>query len=137
MIADLKRIYLFLVREVLAGVPQDRMFEAENQQFMASLADVAIETYTAESVVLRVLKGGAAGGDGGFYDDLAAIYLARAADRTRQEAAEILGALHDGDALAERLERVQGWLPLPSGLIETRSRVAGVVLENEGLPASS
>ncbi len=105
---------------------------------MASLADVAIGIYAAESVLLRVAKGAAdREGDGGFFEGLAAICLAGAVDVARREAREILAALSPADELAGRLARVEAWLPLPAGLIETRGLVARAVLEAGGLPVAT
>ena len=137
-IEDLKRLYLYLVREVTTSIPRDRMFDADNQQYMSSLADVAIEIFAAESVFLRVAKGRAGRSDdeSAFYDALVRIYLGRAADRARQEAGEILSALHTGHELRARLATANAWLPLPAGLIEDRASVAAVVLEHGGLPTA-
>lgn len=138
-IANLKRLYLFLVREVCARVPQERMFDPDNQQLVASLADVAIETYAAESLHLRVAKGrpGRGADESELHDALVAIYLSRAADRARQESNEILAALFDGDDLRARLDEADRWLPLPVGLVEPRGTVARAVLAAGGLPSPS
>ena len=135
-IENLKKVYLCLVREVCGEVEQDRMFDADNQQLMASLSDVAIEIFTAESIFLRVAKGrpDRSADENEFYEALVTIYLSRAADRTRQEANEILAALFTGDELQQRLDEVGGWLPLPVGLIDHRAYVARAVLKGGGLP---
>jgi hypothetical protein len=136
VIRGLKRVYLHLVSSVSAAVDHDRMFDAGNQQLVASLADVAIEIFAAESTVLRVAKAGVRGTDHlELLDGLARIGLARATDRASQEAGEILAALFAGEDLASRLAQVAEWLPLPPGLIEDRSRVARTLLEQGGLPA--
>ena len=112
------------------------MFDAENQQLMSSLADIAIEIFATESVFLRISKGlSGSGGDGmGLYQDLEQIYFVHAVDRIRQEANEILAALFSGPELAEELSKLDEWLPLPVGLIVYRARVAKVLLQCEGLP---
>ena len=136
VIRGLKKAYLYLVAAVSGAVDHDRMFDADNQQLVASLADVAIEIFAAESIALRVAKARDAGADHvEMLEALVRISLARAADRARQESNEILGALFAGDALAARLAEIAGWLPLPPGLIEDRARVARVLLELGGLPA--
>jgi alkylation response protein AidB-like acyl-CoA dehydrogenase len=136
VIRGLKKAYLYLVAAVGDAVDHDQMFDADNQQLVASLADVAIEIFAAESIALRVAKACDAGADHvEMLEALVRICLARAADRTRQEANEILGALFAEDALASRLAEIAGWLPLPPGLIEDRARVAGALLELRGLPA--
>ncbi len=138
-IENLKKVYLCLVREVCSKIERDHMFDAGNQQLMASLADVAIEIYTAESTFLRVIKGrpDRSADENEFYEALSTIYLSRAADRTRQEANEILAALLTGDELRSRLDEVGGWLPLPVGLIDRRGLVARSLLKGGGLPKPS
>ncbi len=138
-IANLKNVYFSLVRDVCSEVEQDKMFDADNQQLMASLADVAIEIFAAESIFLRVAKGrpGRDAKENEFYEAMVTIYLSRAADRTRQEANEILGALFTGDELRTHLDQIGGWLPLPVGLIEPRALVARAVLKGGGLPKPS
>ena len=135
-IANLKRAYFCLVRDVCREVEKDRMFDADNQQLIASLADVAIEIFAAESIFLRVAKARAdrSADENEFYEALVTIYLSRAADRARQEANEILPALFTGAELCSRLDEVGGWLPLPVGLIEPRAHVARAVLKGGGLP---
>ena len=138
-IRGFKNIYFYLVREVCGSIERDRMFDADNQQFMASLADVAIEIFAAESTFLRVAKHkrGGADADTALPEALARICFERAAGRIREEASEILAALHEGDELRSSLGDVAAWLPLPTGLIKTRDFVARSVLEIGGLPAST
>ena len=138
-IANLKNVYFSLIRDVCSEVEQARMFDADNQQLMASLADVAIEIFAAESIFLRVAKGrpGRDADENEFYEAMVTIYLSRAADRTRQEANEILAALFKGDELRAHLDEVGGWLPLPVGLIDPRALVARAVLKGGGLPKLS
>jgi alkylation response protein AidB-like acyl-CoA dehydrogenase len=120
---------------VSGAIDRARMFDAENQQLVASLAEVAIEIFAAESVALRVAKARARGADeSAMLEALVRIALARSSERIRREANEILGALLAGDALEARLAEVAGWLPLPPGSIEDRARIARAVLQLGGLP---
>jgi alkylation response protein AidB-like acyl-CoA dehydrogenase len=136
VIRGLKRVYLQLLGVLGDGVDREEMFAAENQQLVASLADVAIEIFAAESIALRVAKARERGVDEiPMLEALVRITLARAAERTRQEANEVLGALLSGDALEATLDTVACALPLPPGLIEDRALVAGKLLELGGLPA--
>jgi alkylation response protein AidB-like acyl-CoA dehydrogenase len=137
VIRGLKKAYLSLVGAVDDAVDDDRMFDPEHQQLVASLADVAIELFAAESIALRVAKARSRGADEiEMLEALVRIALHRAAERTRQEAGEILGALRNGETLASGLEEIGGWLPLPPGLIEDRALVARTLLELGGLPAA-
>ena len=131
---DLKQVFLFVLGEVWAGVDGTQLFEPERQQFLGSLADIAIETYLAESTVLRVLKlmGARSDADLPVEAALARLVFFRAADRVRQESTEVLAALLDGDRLTTALDRVMDWLPTPVGLIETRSLVAQDLVARQG-----
>lgn len=134
-IADLKQAYLYLVAVVNGSVDRDGMFDPENQQLVASLSDMAIEIFGAESAVLRAEKARATGLDhGALVEALARLAFARAADRVRQEANEVLGAVSEAEALRSHLDDVAGWMPLPADLIEARTLVAETVLEHGGLP---
>ena len=135
---DLKHVFLFVLGEVWAGVDGTQLFEPEQQQFLGSLADIAIETYLAESTVLRVLKltGARPDADLPVETALARLVFFRAADRVRQESTEVLAALLEGDPLTAALDRVAAWLPTPVGLIETRSLIARDLVARQGaLPA--
>jgi hypothetical protein len=136
-VADLKQVYLYLVDVVDGSVDRDRIFDADKQQLVASLSDVAIEIFGAESAVLRAEKARAAGADQrDVLEALTRIVFARAADRVRQEADEVLAAASDGEELRARLAHVSGWMPLPAGLIEARTLVAEALLEHGGLPTA-
>jgi len=136
VIRGFKRAYLSLVGTVSDAVDHARMFDADNQQLVASLAEVAIEIFAAESVALRVAKARARGADESvMLEALVRIALARSAERIRPEVNEILGALLAGDALEARLGEVASWMPLPPGSIDDRARVARALLELGGLPA--
>ena len=131
-------MFLFVLGEVWAGVDGTQLFEPEQQQFLGSLADIAIETYLAESTVLRVLKltGARPDADLPVETALARLVFFRAADRVRQESTEVLAALLEGDPLTAALDRVAAWLPTPVGLIETRSLIARDLVARQGaLPA--
>ena len=133
-VVTLKRVFVHLY-----GLLQERFGEATlldkaHQQYVASLADIAIEVYAAESTILRVLKLQARqpGADTALPEALARLYFERAAGRIRQEATEVLAALYEGDALREALQRVEAWLPLPVGRMDRRQFVARKLVESGG-----
>ena len=127
-------IFIAEVPEEFGGL--DLMFDADNQQLVASLSDVAIEIFGAESAVLGVGKARATGVEhGDLLGVLARLAFARAADRVRQESNEVLAAVSDAGQMRARLGDLAGWLPLPAGLIEARTLIAHTLLERGGLPA--
>ena len=103
-----KQVFLCVLGEVWAGVDETRLLEPTHQQLLGSLADIAMETYLAESTVLRVLKGTKAHPDADLrlQAALARLVFFHAADRVRQESTEVLAALLTGDRLAAALDRV-------------------------------
>ena len=107
----------------------------EHQQFLGSLADIAIETYLAESTVLRVMKltGARPDTDRRLETAVARLVFFRAADRVRQESTEVVAALLEGDQLTAALDRVAAWLPTPVGLIETRTFIARDLVARKGV----
>ena len=131
----LKQVFLFVLGEVWAGVEATQLLEPEQQQFLGSLADIAIETYLAESTVLRVVKLTAArpGADRRLETALARLVFFRAADRVRQESTEVVAALLEDDRLTAALDQVAAWLPTPVGLIETRTFIAQYLVARKGV----
>ena len=131
----LKQVFLFVLGEVWDGVDGTQLLEPEHQQFLGSLADIAIETYLAESTVLRVLKltGARPDSDRRLETALARLVFFRAADRVRQESTEVVAALLEGDRLTAALDRVAAWLPTPAGLIETRTFIARSLVARKGV----
>ncbi len=131
----LKQVFLFVLGEVWDGVDGTQLLEPEHQQFLGSLADIAIETYLAESTVLRVLKltGARPDSDRRLETALARLVFFRAADRVRQESTEVVAALLEGDRLTAALDRIAAWLPTPAGLIETRTFIARGLVARKGV----
>ena len=131
----LKQVFLFVLGEVWDGVDGTQLLEPEHQQFLGSLADIAIETYLAESTVLRVLKLTEARPDTDrrLETALARLVFFRAAARVRQESTEVVAALLEGDRLTAALDRVAAWLPTPAGLIETRTFIARGLVARKGV----
>ena len=131
----LKQVFLFVLGEVWDGVDGTQLLEPEHQQFLGSLADIAIETYLAESTVLRVLKltDARPDTDRRLETALARLVFFRAADRVRQESTEVVAALLEGDRLTAALDRVAAWLPTPAGLIEIRTFIARGLVARKGV----
>jgi len=134
-----KQVFLCVLGEVWAGVDETLLLEPTHQQLLGSLADIAMETYLAESTVLRVLKVTEARPDADLHLQaaLARLVVFRAADRVRQESTEVLAALLTAERLAAALDRVATWLPTPVGLIETRAFIARELVANKGVIGSA
>ncbi|HKJ02058.1 MAG TPA: acyl-CoA dehydrogenase family protein, partial [Longimicrobiales bacterium] len=134
-VAHLKQIYFMLVQEVVTGLGPEKLKDPDNQQFLASLADVAMEIYAAESVALRVAKlhGTGSAEAAAVRAGLAALALDRSAERVRAEARTVLGELHPGDDGAQGLADVDALLPPPGALVGIRAQVSRWLVARQGL----
>ena len=137
-LARLKQLYFGLVKDVVGGVGPEGLRDPDRQQLLASLADVAMEIFVAESVALRVAKLAARAGadddpDSEMREDLATLALARAAQRIRTEAHTIVAEVHEGRALSERVSEVEALLPPLVALVDVRGRVSDRLVEHDGL----
>jgi hypothetical protein len=131
----LRQVYFMLVEDVLATVGPDRLKGPDQQQLLASLADVAMEAFAAESVALRVakLEGQGTPDASQVRHDLAALVLERAAERMRAEARSVLAETRPPEESASRLAELDALLPPPHALIGTRARVAEWLTARGGL----
>ncbi len=135
VVAGMRQVYFTLLEDVLATVGTERLKGPDQQALLGSLADVAMETFVAESVALRVAK----------LEDqdtpeaaeiraaLVALTLDRASERIHSEARRILAEIRAGEEGARRLAELDALLPGPRALIETRARVAGWLVAHGGL----
>jgi alkylation response protein AidB-like acyl-CoA dehydrogenase len=136
-IPALKQLYFILVEEVVTSVGPDGLKDPDRQQLMASLADIAMEIFAAESVALRVakLEGQGSEGEIGMRRDLATLVMDRSLSRIRTEAQTLISELHEGGQVRRRLGEMDALLPVPLAVVEVRNRVAdGVVAQSGGLP---
>ncbi len=130
----LKQVFLLVLGEIWNTVDPDQLLAPDQQQLLGSLADIAMETYRAESTVLRVSKLAAGRADEDLAPEaaLATLVCFSAADRVRQESTEVLAALVDPGRLAGALHQVACRLPVPAGLIAARSLVARTLSARHG-----
>ncbi len=133
-VAGLKQVFLLVLGEIWNTVDPDQLLAPDHQQLLGSLADIAMETYRAESTVLRVSKLAAGRADEDLAPEaaLATLVCFSAADRVRQESTEVLAALVDPGRLAGALHQVGCRLPVPAGLIAARSLVARTLSARHG-----
>jgi alkylation response protein AidB-like acyl-CoA dehydrogenase len=133
-VEDLKRIFRYLCGKVLDMVGYEPLLDNANQQYLGSLADIAIEILALESTVLRVLKLQRRHGEDATQlpEALARLYFEYAADRVRQEATDIASALWSGDNLRRELGVLRAWLPLASKRLDLRKSVAEAIVASKG-----
>ena len=130
----IKHLFLFVLSQLWENLEETQLLDPSNQQFLASLADIAIEIYLIESTVLRVLKISKADKHTSRRPEtaLARLVFFRSAVRIRQETIEILAALLSGRQLEAALDRVDAWLPSHDGLITSRHLVAQALVAGRG-----
>jgi len=99
---------------------------ADHQEVMMSIADIAIDTYLAESAVLRALDAGARSlPTAAFQAAAAQVFVNDAAARTEFNAKQALAALAEGDMLRMHLAALRRLLkPAPVNTIALRRQLA-------------
>ncbi|MDI3316988.1 MAG: acyl-CoA dehydrogenase family protein [Bacillota bacterium] len=123
---------------MVGGLAVERYGQAleEEEELLGSFADMLIETYAAESALLRARKRRASGGADALAEAIARLTVDRAARRVRDLAGRALAALYQGDELRLRLalvDRLAGREPIDE--IGLRRQVAQRVLEARGYVA--
>jgi len=106
------------------------------QEVLLWLADLVIETYSAESAVLRAQSAVThARPAAGLHEDAAIVTTQRAALRVEAAAREALAATLTGDALRLQLAALRRLLKVaPVNTVECRRRIADRVVAERGYP---
>ena len=129
MVANAKKIALF----VAGAASQKYMTNLPDQQeVMGAMADILIETYAMESVVLRTQKLIARDGDAGaqLATAMTQVYLAEAMSKLEAAAKKVIAAVAEGDnlraqlAILRRLGKYE-----PANTIALRQQIAARVIE--------
>jgi alkylation response protein AidB-like acyl-CoA dehydrogenase len=96
LVANLKKAILMAAG---AAVQKLMMKIESEQEVLMNLADMAIETFNAESVLLRVMKMTDQQGEGAtqLYQDMMRTYLFDAADKVNKSGKDAINAFADGD----------------------------------------
>ena len=103
---------------------------AEEQEVLSGAADIIIDTYAAESAVLR-----AAQSPSGLHADAAAIIVNDAAGRVELAARQALAAMADGDMLRTLLAALRRVMKVtPVNTVALRRRIADAVAGQKGYP---
>jgi alkylation response protein AidB-like acyl-CoA dehydrogenase len=103
---------------------------AEQQEVLSGAADIIIDVYAAESVVLRAAQAGTA-----LHADAAAVFVNDASGRVEIAARQALAAMTDGDMLRTLLAALRRMMKVaPVNTVALRRRVADAVAERKGYP---
>jgi alkylation response protein AidB-like acyl-CoA dehydrogenase len=105
------------------------------QEIVAQLADMSIETYAMESAILRAEKMARRGAThAATAEDIARVYTTDAATRVEQSARTALAAMEAPDA-AERFDEIHRWLQQgPINTVAARRRIADAVIAANRYP---
>ena len=116
---------------VLATAMQTYKEELADQQEVLSLAaDIIIDVYAADSVVLR-----AAQSANPLHADVAAVFVSDASGRIEMAARQALAAMAEGDMLRTLLAALRRLMkPAPVNTVALRRRVADAVTAAKGYP---
>ncbi|MEI6666807.1 MAG: acyl-CoA dehydrogenase family protein [Acidobacteriota bacterium] len=130
-VASLKKVALAVM-----GVGMLRHAEklADEQEVMMSMADILIDTYQAESAVLRALDASSRSlPNAGLQQDAAQVFVHDAVARVDLNARQALAALADGDMLRTHLAALRRLLkPGPVNTIALRRRLADATVAKGG-----
>src|SRR5215470_10209096 len=105
----------------------------EQQEIMGAIANMTIETYAAESAVLRAKKMAARNGEASAPHAIAMarVYLAGALEKIESEAKTVIAAAADGDMLRSQmaiLRRLSKYEPINT--IALREQIAHKVIDS-------
>lgn len=121
---------------LIAGSAMQRFGEKlqDEQEVLSYVADIVIDTYAAESAVLRAR---AAQGESNhaLHVDAASVYVQEAAGRIELAARSCLSAMSDGDTLRTQLAALRRLLKVtPVNAVVMRRRLADATVSGGGYP---
>lgn len=115
---------------------QKLMMKLEREQeILMNIADMSIDTYVAESLLLRVMKLADRGGDVQVYKDILGCFLYDAADRILKNGKDAINAFAEGDEqrmILMGLRRFTKTQPFNSK--DARRRIADALIANNAYP---
>jgi alkylation response protein AidB-like acyl-CoA dehydrogenase len=118
---------------LVAGTAMQRYGQQidQEQEVLTYLADLCIDTYAAESAVLRAAA--ATGAEGSLHTDAAAVYVHEAAGRVELNARAALAAMAEGDVLRTQLAALRRLLKVtPANTVAMRRRLADATVARGG-----
>jgi alkylation response protein AidB-like acyl-CoA dehydrogenase len=129
MVANAKKVALFVL-----GVAYQKFTTKidEQQEVVANITDVLINTYAMESASLRARKIAASGKNTENVNDLLAVFSREALDTIESCARTVLAACSEGDALRTNLGILKRFTKYEAvDLIGTRRRIAARLIQAE------
>jgi hypothetical protein len=129
-VAAFKKVVL-----LVAGSAMQRYGEKlqDEQEVLTYIADIVIDTYTADSAVLRAQAAG--GSSAALQADAASVYVHEAAGRIELAARACLAAMSEGDVLRTQLAALRRLLKVtPVNAVAMRRRLADATVAKGGYP---
>lgn len=134
-LGDFKKIALMVAGGAAKMQMDGKLNLKEEQEILMNCADILIDIFTAESLLLRVqkLKGMTKEIDQDIYDAMLQVFFNDASARISKNAADALGSFAEGDLLKTFLLGLKRFTKYPPvNVKENRRLVADVVLKNNG-----
>ena len=105
----------------------------QEQEILMNIADMAIETFVAESLLLRVMKLAEKGNDQSIYQDILSCYLYDAADRINKSGKDAINAFAEGDEQRMILMGIKRFTKAqPFNSKAAKRRIADYVVDKNG-----
>jgi alkylation response protein AidB-like acyl-CoA dehydrogenase len=125
-VAAMKKVALMLLGTAMQTYGEKL---AEEQEVLTAIADVVIDVFAAESVLLR------SAGASGLHEAAARIYINDAAGRVELGARSALAAMTDGDTLRTLLAALKRVMKVqPANTVALRREIAEAVVSRRGYP---
>jgi alkylation response protein AidB-like acyl-CoA dehydrogenase len=134
VVANAKKMFL---QAAGGAVQKFREKLAEEQELIAALANIVMETYAMESCLLRAQKAAAAKGESATQTmiDAARVFIAEAAERVEHEAKRAVAAVNEGDMLTTQMAVLKRFgKRAPVDTIALRRTVAAAVQSQDRYP---
>jgi alkylation response protein AidB-like acyl-CoA dehydrogenase len=107
----------------------------DQQEILSANADIIIDVYASESVLLRALAADGASTSAALHADAASVFVNDAAGRVEIAARNALAAMAEGDALRTLLAALRRLLKtVPVNTVALRRRIADAVVGGKGYP---
>jgi hypothetical protein len=103
----------------------------KEQEVLMCIADMAIDTFIAESLLLRVMKLSKINASNGIYEDILRCFIYDAADRINKNGKDAVNAFAEGDEQRMILMGIKRFTKAqPFNSKEARRRIADYLIDN-------
>lgn len=133
VLQNLKKVLLIVAGGAVKKQMDGKLNLKEEQEILMNIADILIDLFTLESVLLRVEKRKGMGKDCSVQQHILDVHLHDAADRIHKNATDALISFSDGDELRMMLMGVKRYTKhTPCNVKESRRTIARKLVEENG-----